>query len=141
MTRRVAIVGWCLLCLAGMRGRAASEADHSPPLPLPLPEPERDHSGYRRYGADAVVELVKIRTLAEAGFPDGLSAVLHFGELQEIRTQIFQMISENSRWDLGEQESAAYMGRSFDYIVDLLNRKDESEPHAFDPSGDQRGLL
>ncbi|MEG9227604.1 MerR family transcriptional regulator [Aeromicrobium sp. Sec7.5] len=34
-----------------------------------LPEPERDHSGYRRYGADAVVRLVKIRTLAEAGVP------------------------------------------------------------------------
>ncbi|MEU6123766.1 MerR family transcriptional regulator [Streptomyces sp. NPDC047123] len=34
-----------------------------------LPEPERDHSGYRRYGADAVVELVKIRTLAGAGVP------------------------------------------------------------------------
>ena len=27
-----------------------------------LPEPERDHSGYRRYDAAAVVELVKIRT-------------------------------------------------------------------------------
>ncbi|WP_329182273.1 MerR family transcriptional regulator (plasmid) [Streptomyces decoyicus] len=34
-----------------------------------LPEPERDHSGYRRYGADAVVELIKIRILAEAGVP------------------------------------------------------------------------
>lgn len=34
-----------------------------------LPEPERDHSGYRRYGAAAVVELVRIRTLAEAGVP------------------------------------------------------------------------
>jgi DNA-binding transcriptional MerR regulator len=34
-----------------------------------LPEPERDHSGYRRYNAAAVVELVKIRTLAEAGVP------------------------------------------------------------------------
>jgi DNA-binding transcriptional MerR regulator len=34
-----------------------------------LPEPERDHSGYRRYGAGAVVELVRIRTLAEAGVP------------------------------------------------------------------------
>ena len=32
-----------------------------------LPEPERDHSGYRRYGAAAVVELIRIRTLAEAG--------------------------------------------------------------------------
>ena len=34
-----------------------------------LPEPERDHSGYRRYGAEAVVRLVKIRILAEAGVP------------------------------------------------------------------------
>ncbi|WP_329587840.1 MULTISPECIES: MerR family transcriptional regulator [Streptomyces] len=34
-----------------------------------LPEPERDHSGYRRYGAGAVVELIRIRTLAGAGVP------------------------------------------------------------------------
>lgn len=34
-----------------------------------LPEPERDHSGYRRYDAAAVVQLIKIRTLAEAGVP------------------------------------------------------------------------
>jgi DNA-binding transcriptional MerR regulator len=34
-----------------------------------LPEPERDYSGYRRYDAKAVVDLIKIRTLAEAGVP------------------------------------------------------------------------
>lgn len=34
-----------------------------------LPEPARDHSGYRRYDARAVVELIKIRTLADAGVP------------------------------------------------------------------------
>ena len=34
-----------------------------------LPEPERDRSGYRRYDAAAVVELVRIRTLADAGVP------------------------------------------------------------------------
>lgn len=34
-----------------------------------LPEPERDASGYRRYDATAVVELIKIRTLAGAGVP------------------------------------------------------------------------
>ncbi|NYI44772.1 DNA-binding transcriptional MerR regulator [Nocardioides aromaticivorans] len=34
-----------------------------------LPEPERDHSGYRRYDARAVSELIRIRTLAEAGVP------------------------------------------------------------------------
>ena len=34
-----------------------------------LPEPERDDSGYRRYDAAAVVGLIRIRTLAEAGVP------------------------------------------------------------------------
>ena len=34
-----------------------------------LPEPARDASGYRRYGATAVVALIKIRTLAAAGVP------------------------------------------------------------------------
>ncbi len=34
-----------------------------------LPEPERDASGYRRYDAAAVVELIRIKTLAEAGVP------------------------------------------------------------------------
>lgn len=34
-----------------------------------LPEPDRDASGYRTYGVEAVVRLIKIRTLAEAGVP------------------------------------------------------------------------
>jgi DNA-binding transcriptional MerR regulator len=34
-----------------------------------LPEPARDASGYRQYGATAVVSLIRIRTLAEAGVP------------------------------------------------------------------------
>lgn len=34
-----------------------------------LREPERDASGYRRYGAKAVVSLLKIRTLVSAGVP------------------------------------------------------------------------
>lgn len=34
-----------------------------------LPEPARDASGYRSYGASSVVQLIKIRTLAEAGVP------------------------------------------------------------------------
>jgi DNA-binding transcriptional MerR regulator len=43
-----------------------------------LPEPERDASGYRRYGAKAVVSLIKIRTLASAGVP--LSQIGHMLE-------------------------------------------------------------
>jgi DNA-binding transcriptional MerR regulator len=34
-----------------------------------LDEPPRDSSGYRRYNAEHAVELVKIKTLAEAGVP------------------------------------------------------------------------
>ncbi|MFJ1708422.1 MerR family transcriptional regulator [Kitasatospora sp. NPDC088346] len=34
-----------------------------------FPEPGRDASGYRRYDAKDAIELIKIRTLAEAGVP------------------------------------------------------------------------
>ena len=34
-----------------------------------LAEPERNHSGYRTYDAAAVVRLIRIRTLADAGVP------------------------------------------------------------------------
>ncbi|RNI17748.1 MerR family transcriptional regulator [Flexivirga caeni] len=34
-----------------------------------LPEPARDCSGYRRYDASAVIDLIRIRTLADAGVP------------------------------------------------------------------------
>jgi DNA-binding transcriptional MerR regulator len=34
-----------------------------------LPEPARDQSGYRRYDAAAVVALIRIKTLADAGVP------------------------------------------------------------------------
>jgi DNA-binding transcriptional MerR regulator len=34
-----------------------------------LEEPPRDSSGYRRYGAQHAIDLIKIRTLAEAGVP------------------------------------------------------------------------
>ncbi|MFD5349206.1 MerR family transcriptional regulator [Streptomyces anulatus] len=34
-----------------------------------LPEPERDASGYRRYDAQAIIDLTRITTLAQAGVP------------------------------------------------------------------------
>jgi DNA-binding transcriptional MerR regulator len=34
-----------------------------------LPEPDRDSSGYRRYTAQHAIDLIKIRTLADAGVP------------------------------------------------------------------------
>jgi DNA-binding transcriptional MerR regulator len=48
-----------------------------------LPEPGRDRSGYRRYDAGAVVELIRIRTLAEAGVPlSRVRELLQAGEEQ-----------------------------------------------------------
>jgi DNA-binding transcriptional MerR regulator len=54
-----------LAAYAGVTVRAVRHYHH---IGL-LPEPERDASGYRRYGARAVVSLIKIRTLANAGVP------------------------------------------------------------------------
>ena len=51
--------------------------------------------------------------------------------------RIFQLVSENSRWDLSDADVARYLTRSYDYIIDLLNRWDKSEPFALDPSGDE----
>jgi DNA-binding transcriptional MerR regulator len=43
-----------------------------------LPEPERDASGYRRYSAQAAVDLIRIRSLADAGVPLArIDALLH----------------------------------------------------------------
>jgi DNA-binding transcriptional MerR regulator len=48
-----------------------------------LPEPERDASGYRKYGAAAVVALIKIRTLAEASVPLAqIGSMLEAGEAE-----------------------------------------------------------
>jgi hypothetical protein len=50
--------------------------------------------------------------------------------------RIFQLVSENSRWDLSDADVGRYLARSFDYIVDLFQQWDASEPFRFDPSGD-----
>lgn len=54
--------------LAGYAGVTVRTVRHYHQVGL-LPEPDRDASGYRRYGATAVVQLIRIRTLADAGVP------------------------------------------------------------------------
>ena len=51
--------------------------------------------------------------------------------------RIFQMMLENSRWDLSDDDVDVYLVRSFDYIVDLLRRFDSAETYRLDPSGEQ----
>ncbi|NUS72102.1 MAG: MerR family transcriptional regulator [Corynebacteriales bacterium] len=67
-----------------------------------LPEPERDHSGYRRYGAGAVVELIKIRTLAEAGVPLAYVRELLRADVKEFTAAIAD-IDEQLRQEILER--------------------------------------
>jgi hypothetical protein len=50
--------------------------------------------------------------------------------------RIFQLMVEHSRWDLTDDEVGEYLNRSFDFIVDLLQRFDKAEPYTLDPSGE-----
>jgi len=54
--------------LAGYAGVTVRAVRHYHRIGL-LPEPVRDRSGYRTYDAAAVVRLIRIRTLADAGVP------------------------------------------------------------------------
>ncbi|MGW4057501.1 MerR family transcriptional regulator [Amycolatopsis sp. NPDC004747] len=93
-----------------------------------LPEPERDSSGYRRYRAADAVELIKIRTLAEAGVPlarirelrsgGGLATALRqidddlaarIDALQATRSRLRQLAS--GRLSPLPDEVVAYLGR------------------------------
>jgi DNA-binding transcriptional MerR regulator len=73
-----------------------------------LPEPERDASGYRRYSAQAAVDLIRIRTLADAGVPLArIDVVLHAQSVEfaaaitdidaELRRKIDQLTEHRRR--------------------------------------------
>lgn len=49
---------------------------------------------------------------------------------------VFDRVLQGSRWDLGPDTMEGYMARSFDYIVDYLQRRRDSEPATLDPTGD-----
>jgi hypothetical protein len=49
--------------------------------------------------------------------------------------RIFHLMTERSRWDLADIDVTGYLGRAFDYVIDVLVRLDGSEPQSQDPSG------
>ena len=51
--------------------------------------------------------------------------------------RIYRIMAENSRWGLSRGDVEVNLVRSFDYVMDLLDRLDRSEPYQFDPSGDE----
>ena len=68
-----------------------------------LPEPERDHSGYRRYDAKAVVELIKIRTLAESGVPLARVQELLTADVEEFEVAVAE-IDRRLRREIRERQ-------------------------------------
>ncbi|WP_245672035.1 MerR family transcriptional regulator [Nocardia anaemiae] len=95
-----------------------------------LPEPERDASGYRCYSAQAAVDLIRIRTLADAGVPLArIDALLHAQPTEfaaaitdidaELQRKIDQLTEYRTRIaDLASGESLVLPAE----VVAILNR-------------------
>ncbi|MEV6561453.1 MerR family transcriptional regulator [Nocardia sp. NPDC051756] len=95
-----------------------------------LPEPERDASGYRRYSAQMAVDLIRIRTLADAGVPLArIDALLHAQPTEfasaiididaELQNKINQLIEYRRR--IGELDSGEKLVLPA-AVVAILNR-------------------
>ncbi|HET7276125.1 MAG TPA: zinc dependent phospholipase C family protein, partial [Longimicrobiaceae bacterium] len=50
---------------------------------------------------------------------------------------IFGTVLQNSRWTLSDDEIEAYVVRSFDYVVDYLQRRGDAIAASLDPIGDE----
>lgn len=71
-----------------------------------LPEPPRDASGYRRYDAGHAIQLVKVRTLAEAGVP-----LARIGELLAAGPEQFAAAIDEIDRDLRKRAEAIRRSR------------------------------
>jgi DNA-binding transcriptional MerR regulator len=80
-----------------------------------LPEPERDASGYRRYTAEHAVELIKIRTLAEAGVP--LARIKDLGDVRDVLADVDRELTARIR---RLRETQKRLRRLAEGPVDLL---------------------
>jgi len=92
----------------------------------------RDHSR-----ADALLDNILSPTIFSTPTNRRIfRGIVHAADAESWQ-RIFQMMLENSRWDLTDDEVGVYLVRSFDYIVDLLHRFDSAEPYQLDPSGEE----
>jgi hypothetical protein len=49
--------------------------------------------------------------------------------------RIFQLMTEKSRWDLPDDDVSEYLARSFDVVIDFLQRFDRADAFRLDPAG------
>jgi hypothetical protein len=91
----------------------------------------RDHGN-----ADALLDRILSPTIFSTSTNRRIfRGIVHAADAESWQ-RIFQMMLENSRWDLSDTEVGVYLVRSFDYIIDLLQRFDSAEPYRLDPSGE-----
>jgi zinc dependent phospholipase C len=88
--------------------------------------------------SDALLDRVLSPTIFSTATNRRIFRGMVYAADSESWQRIFQLMLENSRWDLPDDEVADYLVRSFDFIVDFLNKVDRSEPYRLDPSGDER---
>ena len=87
-------------------------------------------------GADALLDRILSPTIFSTTTNRRIfRGIVHAADAESWQ-RVFQVMVENSRWDLTDEEVATYLVRSFDYIVDLLSRFDRAEPFSLDPSGE-----
>jgi len=92
----------------------------------------RDHSR-----ADGLLDRILSPTLFSTATNRRIFRGMVHAADAESWQRIFQMMLENSRWDLTDDEVGTYLVRSYDFIIDLLTRLDRAEPYQLDPSGDE----
>ena len=92
----------------------------------------RDHAN-----SDALLDRILSPTLFSTSTNRRIFRGMVYAADADSWQRIFQLMLENSRWDLTDQEVGSYLVRSFDYIIDFLNRFDRAEPYQLDPSGDE----
>src|ERR1043166_8958909 len=88
-------------------------------------------------GADALLDRVLSPTIFSTPTNRRIFRGMVVVADSESWQRIFQLMTENSRWDLPDEDVAVYLARSFDYVIDFLRRIDRSEPYVLDPSGDE----
>lgn len=86
--------------------------------------------------ADALLDRILSPTLFSTSTNRRIfRGIVHAADAESWQ-RVFQVMLENSRWDLTDDEVGRYLVRSFDYIIDLLSRFDRAEPFDLDPSGE-----
>jgi hypothetical protein len=91
-----------------------------------------DHSG-----ADALLDRILSPTIFSTHTNRRIFRGMVHAADNEGWQRIFAMMTENSRWDLADQDVARYLDRAYDMIVDFLIRMDRSAAFQLDPSGDE----